>query len=56
MVGAFGTVALIACLPILAISILGVIYRVISQYQIAKEKPKTKKSVEIIEFDYGDDD
>ncbi len=56
MVGAFGTVALIACLPILAISILGVIYRVISQYQIAKEKPKTKKAVEIIEFDYGDDD
>ena len=56
MTGSFGTIALIACLPILAISILGLIYRLITHYQKAKEKPKAKKPIEIIEFEFGDDD
>ncbi len=56
MNGAFGTIALIACLPILAISILGLIYRLITHYQKAKDKPKSNRPVEIIEFEYGEDD
>ena len=56
MNGAFGTIALIACLPILAISILGLIYKLITHYQKAKDKPKINRPVEIIEFEYGEDD
>jgi hypothetical protein len=55
MSGAFGTIAFIACLPILTISILGLIYKIISNYQKQKEKPKTKAPVVIVEFDYGED-
>lgn len=55
MSGAFGTIAFIACLPILTISILGLIYKIISNYQKQKEKPKTKAPIVIVEFDYGDD-
>lgn len=54
MNGAFGTIAFIACLPILTISILGLIYKMISNYQKQKEKPKTKTPVVIVEFDYGE--
>lgn len=54
MNGAFGTIAFIACLPILTISILGLIYKIISNYQKQKEQPKTKTPVVIVEFDYGD--
>lgn len=54
MVGAFGTIAFIACLPILSILFLGLIYRIITHYQKAKEKPKQSKPVEIIEFDLGE--
>ncbi len=54
MNGAFGTIALIACLPILTISILGVVYKIISDYQKQKEKPKQKTPVVIVEFDYGE--
>lgn len=56
MTGSFGTIALIACLPILSISILGLAYKLITHYQKAKQKPKTNKPVEIIEFEYGEDD
>lgn len=55
MSGAFGTIAFIACLPILTISVLGLIYKIISNYQKQKEKPKTKSPIVIVEFDYGDD-
>ena len=55
MSGAFGTIAFIACLPILTISVLGLIYKIISNYQKQKEKPKTKAPIVIVEFDYGDD-
>ncbi len=54
MSGAFGTIAFIACLPILTISILGLVYKIISDYQKQKEKPRTKTPVVIVEFDYGD--
>lgn len=56
MSGAFGTIAFIACLPILTISVLGLIYRIISNYQKQKDKPKMKTPVVIVEFDCGDDE
>ena len=56
MTGSFGTIALIACLPILAISILGLIYKLITHYQKSKDKPKINRPIEIIEFEYGEDD
>ncbi len=55
MVGAFGTVAFIASLPILIILIIGLIYNYISHKKSVKEKAKVKKPVEIVEFDLGEE-
>ena len=50
----FGTVSLIATLPILSILIVGSIYKVITNYQKAKQRPRNVAPCEIIEFDFGD--
>lgn len=54
LTGAFGTISLIACLPILAILIVGSIFKLITVKQNAKQKAANTVPVEIIEFDTGD--
>ena len=54
LTGAFGTVSLIATLPILSILIVGSIYKIITNYQKAKQRPRNVAPCEIIEFDFGD--
>ncbi len=54
LTGAFGTISLIACLPIFSILIVGTIFKIITDKQKAKQKAKNVVPVEIIEFDIGD--
>ena len=54
LTGAFGTISLIASLPILSVLIVGSVFKIITNYQKAKQKPTKQKPVEIIEFDVGD--
>ena len=54
LTGAFGTISLIACLPIFSILIVGTIFKIITDKQKAKQKAKNAVPVEIIEFDVGD--
>lgn len=53
LVSAFGTIALVATMPILSIQILGVVYRIIKDRKVYKENKTKRASVEIIEFDVG---
>lgn len=52
--GAFGTISLIACIPILCILILGLIFKLVSYKQKKKEQPKKKTSTVIVDFDWGE--
>ena len=49
--GAFGTIALIACMPILSLQVLGLIYTIGVKRAERKEIVKTKH-VEIIDFEF----
>lgn len=52
--GAFGTISIIACIPILCILILGLVYRYVSYKQAKKQQPKKKTKVVIVDFDWGE--
>lgn len=55
MLFGFGTVALIALMPITCIQILGVVYQMaINKKQKAQANPIPKTKVKIIDFDYGE--
>lgn len=54
LAGAFGTVSLIACLPILSILIVGSIFKTITKKQETKQKQKNIMPVEILEFKVED--
>lgn len=49
--GAFGTIALIACMPILSLQVLGLIYTIGVKKAEAKEIAKRRK-VEFVDFDF----
>ncbi len=55
MLFGFGTVALIALMPIMCIQILGVVYQIaVNKKQGAKSTAVRKTKVKIIDFDYGE--
>ena len=47
---AFGTLALIACTPILAVQLIGLIYKIVQNKHKAKQSTITTSSLEIVEF------
>jgi hypothetical protein len=54
MISAFGTIALVATLPILSIETLGLVYKIIKNSKQHKENKIRTANVEIIEFDMGE--
>ena len=51
LLDAFGTIALIACLPILVILLLGLAYKLSTSVKIPIEVKKRRRKIEIVDFD-----
>ena len=50
----FGTLAIIGTMPTIIIECLGVVFSIVSTRAKTKQERKIKKSIKIIEFDYGE--